>query len=185
MLIGYARVSTREQVESLAAQRETLTAAGCQKVYEDQASGVKAARPGLEAALEFMREDDVLVVTRLDRLGRSALDTMKTLSALDERGVRMKALDFDLDTATPSGRLVMGIFIHLAQWERELLIQRTHEGLAHARAQGRMGGRHPKLDSTQQQAIRAALDAGMKVSEVATLHGVSVRTIYRVRSGSY
>lgn len=179
MKIGYARVSTRAQGESLEAQRAALTAAGCERVFADQISGAKARRPGLDEALAFMRSDDVLVVTRLDRLGRSALDTMKTLSALDERGVRMKALDFDLDTATPSGRLVVGIFVQLAQWERDLLIERTHEGLAHARSQGRVGGRPRKLSPEQVESIRASRAAKMEVQDLAEMHAVSRWTINR------
>lgn len=183
MKIGYARVSTSRQAESLEAQREALEAAECTKIFEDQVSGAKSRRPGLDAALEYMRADDVLVVTRLDRLGRSALDTMKTLSALDERGVRMKALDFDLDTATPSGRLVVGIFVQLAQWERDLLIERTHEGLAHARSQGRVGGRPRKLSPTQVESIRASRAAKVGVTDLAVMHGVSRWTITRALDG--
>lgn len=183
MLIGYARVSTSRQGESLETQRKTLEAAGCARVFEDQVSGAHSARPGLEAALDRLCPDDVLMVTRLDRLGRSAVDTMKTLSGLDERGVRFRALDFDLDTATPSGRLVVGIFVQLAQWERDLLIERTREGLDHARSQGRVGGRPRKLTAVQIESIRASRAANVGVADLAAMHGVSRWTITRALGG--
>lgn len=101
--------------------------------------------PGLEQAKEYARQGDTIVVTRLDWLGRFTLDTLKTIKELDERGIRIEALDTQLDTSTPAGRLVLSVIASLAEWERDLLIERTHEGLAHARAQGRFGGRPPKL----------------------------------------
>lgn len=175
--IGSARVSTVRQGES-------LEAAGCDRVFVEEASGVMAVRPGLGHALDFMREDDELAVVRLDRLGRSAADTMTTIPDLDARGVRLLALDFVLDTASPSGRLVVVILVQLAQWERDLLIERTHEGLAHARAQGRVGGRPPKLTAQQVQSVRVSHEAGMSVQALAEMHGVSRWTIVRaVREG--
>lgn len=179
MRIGYARVSTGRQGESLEAQRAALAEAGCERVFTDEASGVKAARPGLGQALDFMRQDDELVVVRLDRLGRSAADTMTTIQELDGRGVRLRALDFDLDTASPSGRLVVGVLVQLAQWERELLIERTREGLAHARSQGRVGGRPRKLSEQQVRSVRASHEAGISVTDLAEMHGVSRWTIGR------
>ncbi|WP_267900160.1 recombinase family protein [Kocuria soli] len=177
--MGYARVSTGRQGESLEAQRTALEVAGCDRVFVDEVSGAKAVRPGLAQALDFMREDDELVVVRLDRLGRSAADTMTTIQDLDAHGVRLRALDFDLDTASPSGRLVVGILVQLAQWERDLLIERTHEGLAHARAQGRVGGRPSKLTAEQVESVRVSREAGMSVQTLAEMHGVSRRTIAR------
>lgn len=179
MRIGYARVSTSRQGESLEAQRTALVEAGCERVFTDEASGVKAARPGLAQALDFMRADDELVVTRLDRLGRSAADTMTTIQDLDGRKVRLQALDFDLDTASPSGRLVVGVLVQLAQWERDLLIERTREGLAHARSQGRVGGRPRKLSQEQVRSVRVSHAAGMSVADLAEMHQVSRWTIGR------
>ncbi len=180
MKIGYARVSTKRQGESLETQRETLDNVGCEKVFTDQISGAKSKRPGLDAALEYMRTDDVLVVTRLDRLGRTVLDTLKTIDELAQRGVRVKILDPELDTGTKEGKLMVTIMSGLAQWERDLLIERTREGVAHARAQGRVGGPKPKLNGEQIEAVKAAVSSGQPVAAVARSFGVSRPTIYRV-----
>lgn len=186
MIVGYARVSTRSQGESLAAQSAALRAAGAERVYEDTISGARSARPGLDTALSHaVRDGDVLMVTRLDRLGRSTLDTLRTVQHLDAQGVTLRALDLDLDTASPSGRLVVSVLASLAQWERETMIERTREGLAHARAQGRTGGRKRALNPKQVEAVRAALSADMSAADVALLHGVSTRTIRRIRAGTY
>lgn len=134
MIVGYARISTRAQGESLATQREALTAAGATRVYEDTISGARSARPGLDMALDHgLRDGDVLMVTRLDRLGRSTVDTLRTVQHLDAAGVTLRALDLDLDTSSPSGRLVVSVLASLAQWERETMLARTREGRARAR----------------------------------------------------
>lgn len=179
MKIGYARVSTNRQSESLATQREALEAAGCEKVYSDTVSGAKSARPGLKAALECMRDDDVLVVTRLDRLGRTALDTLNTIADLAERGVAVLVLDPRLDTRTEDGRLMVTIMSELAEWQRNLLSERTRRGVAHARAQGRVAGPKPKLSPDQVEAVRAAVEHGQPIAAVARSLGVSRTTIYR------
>ena len=179
MLIGYARVSTKRQGDSLDTQRQTLEDYGCKKVFTDTISGAKSARPGLDEALDYMREGDVLVVTRLDRLGRTALDTLRTISALDERGTPVVMLDPSLDTRTKEGKLMVTIMSGLAEWERDLLIQRTREGVAHARAQGRVGGPKPKLSSEQAQVVKELIDGGKTISAVARAFGVSRPTIYR------
>ena len=184
-LVGYARISTREQEESLASQREWLLGLGCERVFEDVISGAFSERPGLKSALEWIRPDGCLVVTRLDRLGRSTVDTLKTVAWLEERGVSLRVEEQALDTRTASGGLVLRTLVSLAEWERDLLVDRTKEGLAHARAQGRVGGRPRKLSPSAVRAVRAALEAGLPVKEVARLHGVSRRTIARVRSAVY
>lgn len=181
MKIGYARVSTKTQQDSLQNQQEQLESVGCEKVYAEVASGMKSKRPKLEEALDYAREGDTLIVTRLDRLGRSTLDTLKTLQSIDEKGVRVQALDLDLDTKTPAGRLVISVIASLAQWERDLLVERTKEGLAHARSQGRYGGRPAALTSEQKKAIRSALKDGMSAISVAKSFGVSRSTIERVK----
>ena len=160
MKVGYARVSTRNQGESLETQETALRAEGCERVFSDTISGAKASRPGLEAALDFMRDDDVLVVTRLDRLGRTTLDTLRTIDDLAQRGVAVLLLDPKLDTRTKEGQLMVTIMSGLAQWERELLIDRTKEGVAHARAAGRIAGPKPKLSAEQVRLAGKSIDAG-------------------------
>ncbi|CAM3863573.1 recombinase family protein [Micrococcus flavus] len=185
-VVGYARVSTPGQAESLTEQRERLTELGAVRVFEDVASGSRADRPGLAAARDYLRPGDTLTVTRLDRLGRSMLDTLTTLHELAETGVRVRALDLDLDTGTAAGRMVVNVMSALAEYERQLLIERTHEGLAHARARGRVGGRRRVLTEEQVQAIETISEAGtLSVADLATMYGVSQRTITRVRAGAY
>lgn len=179
--VGYARVSTRDQRASLDTQREALEAIGCAKVFTDVASGAKASRPGLDAAKDYVREGDILVVTRVDRLGRTAYDTLKTIKELDEAGVRIEAQKEALDTGTPAGRLVVTVMAGLAEWERDILRERTREGLAHARANGRAGGRPAALTGPARDAALAQLAGGMPASQVAAFHGVSRWTIYRLQ----
>ena len=185
-VIGYARVSTASQAESLAEQRERLHQLGAVRVFEDVASGARADRPGLAAARDFLRAGDTLTVTRLDRLGRSMLDTLTTLHELAETGVRVRALDLDLDTETPAGRMVVHVMSALSEWEREMIRARTREGLAHARARGRVGGRRRALSPADQDAVRAILsDGSLSLAQIGTMFGVSARTISRVRAGTY
>ena len=175
---------TTGPADSLAEQRERLHQLGAVRVFEDVASGARADRPGLAAARDFLRAGDTLTVTRLDRLGRSMLDTLTTLHELAETGVRVRALDLDLDTGTAAGRMVVNVMSALAEYERQLLIERTNEGLAHARAQGRNGGRRRVLTDQQVTAIEAAAGT-VSNADLAAMHGVSLRTISRVRSGTY
>jgi len=184
MKIGYARISTREQVESLETQEKTLLASGCERVYKDIASGAKASRPGLHDALSYAREDDIILVTRLDRLGRTTLDTLRTIQELNLKKIRVQALDINLDTSTPAGRLVLKVIASLAEWERDLLIERTKEGLAHARANNRVGRRPPKLDTAQKEAALNLLAGGMSQNQVAAAFGVSRPTIARLKSAA-
>lgn len=179
MKIGYARVSTKRQGESLDTQKVSLDAFGCTKVFSDTISGAKSARPGLDAALEYMRDDDVLVVTRLDRLGRTTLDTLRTIDGLSQRGVPVILLEPPLDTRTKEGKLMVTIMSGLAEWERDLLIERTKEGVAHARAQGRVAGPKPKLTDEQVEAARAAVADGQTIAAVARSFKVSRPTIYK------
>lgn len=179
MKVGYARVSTKGQSESLETQREALEAAGCTRVFQDTISGAKAARPGLKAALDYMRDDDVLVVTRLDRLGRTALDTLRTIEDLGKRDVAVIVMKPELDTRTKEGRLMVTIMSGLAEFERDLLIERTKEGVAHARAEGRVAGPKPKLSAKQVRLARKAIAGGESVSSVARSLNVSRQTLYR------
>lgn len=184
MLIGYARVSTRDQEGSLAGQEAALSDAGCEKVFHDRLSGAKADRPGLQAALDYARDDDTLVVARLDRLGRSLPDALRTVQDLTERGIGLKALDVELDTSTAAGRLMLNMLLVLADWERDLLRERTREGVARARAAGKRPGPRPKLSDEQISAVRAAVAGGETVSAVARSFGVSRQTIYKALDGA-
>lgn len=181
MLIGYARVSTSRQGQSLDTQREALIDAGCdpQHIYTDTMSGTRWSRPGLDAAIAYMRPDDVLTVTRLDRLGRNLSETVTTIADLAERDVHVRVLEPALDTSRPSDRVVVHIMASLAEWERDLLIERTREGVAHARAQGRVAGPKPKLDNEQAQVAKELVESGRSVSAVARTFHVSRPTIYR------
>lgn len=181
MRVGYARVSTREQTASLDTQREALTEAGCERIFEDVISGARSKRPGLDAARQFVRPGDLLTVTRLDRLGRSLSDTIFTVRELAEADVRLYTLDMQLDSGTPAGAFTINILSVLAEQELQTIRARTREGLAHARKQGRAGGRPPALSPEAVDAVLAALAAGMSMADVARVHGVSRWTISRVK----
>lgn len=181
MLIGYARVSTARQTESLDTQREALVDAGCDpnRIYQDVISGTKWSRPGLDDALNYMRPNDTLVVTRLDRLGRNLAETVTTIADLAERDINVKVLEPALDTSRPADKVVINVMASLAEWERDLLIQRTREGVAHAREQGRVAGPKPKLSNEQAEVAKELIEGGKSVSAVARTFSVSRPTIYR------
>ncbi len=143
MLVGYARVSTTEQTLDL--QFDALKKAGCSKIFTDTASGAKTERKGLDEALSYVREGDTLVVWRLDRLGRSLTHLIETVSQLDNRKIGFKSLTEQIDTTTSGGKLIFHIFGALAEFERNLIRERTNAGLQAARARGRVGGRPKKL----------------------------------------
>ena len=138
-LIGYARVSTSEQ--NLASQIDALHAAGCKTIFEDQASGVRAERPGLGDALAYVRDGDTLIVWKLDRLGRSMAHLIETVRLLNAKGVGFRSITEGVDTTTSGGTLVFHLFGALAQFERDLIRERTLAGLKAAQARGRKGGR--------------------------------------------
>lgn len=177
MLVGYARISTIEQ--NLSLQQDALKAAGCEKIFHDTASGSRTERPGLTTALDFAREGDVLVVWRLDRLGRSLIDLLATVSQLDSRGVGFKSLTESIDTTTSGGRLVFQIFGAMAEFERNLIRERTQAGLSSARARGRLGGR-PRVLDEQKVALARQLYAEKKhtVKEICALIGVTKPCLY-------
>ena len=179
MLVGYARVSTVEQ--TLALQEDALRAAGCARLFTDTISGAKAERPGLGQALAFLRPGDVLVVWRLDRLGRSLKALIETLTALEGRGIGFKSLTEQLDTTTSGGRLIFHVFGALAEFERDLIRERTQAGLAAARARGRQGGRPRKLGTPARVALAQALydDRRHAVAEICRALGISRATLYR------
>jgi len=158
-LVGYARVSTAEQ--SLDLQRSALAEAGCEEVYEDHASGAKAERPGLAEALGHVRRGDTLAVWKLDRLGRSMAHLIDTVRRLEAKGVGFRSLTEGVDTTTPGGTLVFHIFGALAQFERDLIRERTSAGLKAAEARGRKGGRRPVVTPDKLARAKAHLAAGL------------------------
>jgi DNA invertase Pin-like site-specific DNA recombinase len=177
--VGYARVSTDDQ--DLALQLDALTSAGCEKIFRDTASGAKVARPGLTQVLDYVRDGDTLVVWRLDRLGRSLTQLIELMTKLDERGVGFRSLTEQIDTTTSGGKLIFHIFGALAEFERNLIRERTMAGLQAARARGRMGGR-PKLPETDrkiQMARQLHSDPKNSISAICKTLGISRATLYR------
>lgn len=177
MLIGYARVSTQDQ--NLDLQRLALKEAGCEKIYEDAAGGARNDRPGLNLALEVLREGDCLVVWKLDRLGRSLKGLIELVELLAARGVNFRSLTDNIDTATPSGRFFFHLMASLAEMERDLIVERTRAGLAAARAKGKIGGRRRLMTEGKVEAGRKLLAAGLSPREAAASLGVSLPTFYR------
>jgi DNA invertase Pin-like site-specific DNA recombinase len=177
MLIGYARVSTLEQ--HLGLQVDALTAAGCGKIFEDKASGVAQNRPGLTNAYAFARKGDTLVVWRLDRLGRSLKDLIEIVNGLQKRGIGFKSLQEAIDTTTSSGQLVFQIFGALAEFERNLIRERTNAGLAAARARGRLGGRPKSLDPKKTAlAFQLYDEKKHTIADICAMVGISKPTLY-------
>jgi DNA invertase Pin-like site-specific DNA recombinase len=174
-LIGYARVSTRDQ--NLDRQIDALTAAGCLRVFADKKSGKTSARPELEKALDFMRPGDTLVVASFDRLSRSLQDLIAMVAELRRRQVGFRSLHEQLDTTTPGGRLVFHVFAALAEFIRELIVEGTREGLDAARARGRVGGRPPVMTAEKIAAAQSLLPEH-SISVIARMVGVSRGTLY-------
>jgi DNA invertase Pin-like site-specific DNA recombinase len=175
-LIGYARVSTIDQDPAL--QVDALAAAGCTKIFDDRASGARADRPGLRQALDYLRKGDVLVVWKLDRLGRTLAHLIETVSALEERGVGFRSITEAIDTTTPGGRLVFHLFGALGQFERDLIRERTRAGLSAAAARGRKGGRKPVVDAEKLARARGMVARGFSVREAAIRLRVSKTALY-------
>ena len=178
MIIGYARVSTDDQ--NLDAQTDALEAAGAGKLFADKISGSKRERPELDKMLDQLRDGDVVIVTKYDRLARSLKDLLEIVETIRERGAGFRSLAEDIDTTTPAGRLVFHVFASIAQFERERISERTKEGLASARKRGRIGGRPPALTTAQKEEVRRMRDYEHRaVPEIARLFNVSERTVRR------
>jgi DNA invertase Pin-like site-specific DNA recombinase len=178
MLIGYARVSTLDQTLDL--QRDALTAAGCEHIYTDIVSGSVTDRPGLSEALSHLRAGDTLVVWRLDRLGRSLAQLIDTIRDLQERGIGFRSLQEQIDTTTSGGKLIFHVFGALAEFERDLIRERTHAGLTAARKRGRLFGRPKVLSPKKVAQLRTlAKDDRTTVGEICQTLGISRATFYR------
>ena len=178
MLIGYARVSTHEQ--NLDLQKDALKQAGCDKIFVDEVSGVQAARPGLDKAMEILREGDVLAVWRLDRLGRSLKHLIELVGECEERKVGFRSLQESMDTSTSGGKLIFHVFAALAEFEHNLIQERTRAGLKAARARGRTGGRPRVLDTNQRDlAARLYKEGHLTIAEICKMVKVAKPTLYR------
>lgn len=178
MLVGYARVSTRDQNPAL--QIDALKAAGCERIFMEKVSGAKRDRPELQAALDFIRAGDTLVVWKLDRLARSVRQLVETAEDLRKREIGLQVVTQQIDTTSAGGRLFFHIIGAVAEFERELTLERTHAGLANARALGRRGGRKPSMGEAEIKRAKAMLaDPTITVEEVAQQMGVRASTLYR------
>ncbi len=182
MIIGYARTSTIEQEAGFDAQVRDLTAAGCERVFSEQVSSV-AQREQLEAALDFVRDGDVLVVTKLDRLARSMGNLMDIVRVLEKKNVGLRILAMNLDTSTPTGKLMLNVLGSVAQFEREMMLERQREGIAKAKADGKYKGRAPTARAKTDE-ILDLRGQGLGAMAIARELGISVRSVYRALDAS-
>lgn len=179
MLIGYARTSTADQEAGLDAQKRELLAGGAEKVFSEQVSSV-GSRYTLDEALSFIREGDVLMVTKLDRLARSIRDLMEIVDTIREKGAELRILSMDLDTSSATGKLMLGILGSVAEFEREIMLERQREGIAKAKAAGKYKGRAPTARRKADQVI-ALLDEGKTEAAVANALGISRSSVQRIK----
>lgn len=179
MNFGYARVSAKDQ--NLDTQLEQLHAAGVQRIFQEKISGTTTQRPQLDQLLATLREGDTVTVARLNRLGRNSAHIMQLVADFNVRGVRFVALDLGIDTATPAGRLVLGIFAALAEYDRESIRERAAAGIALAKAQGKHLGRRPGADVENLAKVKNCLAAGMSVHQIVAATGVSETSVKRYR----
>lgn len=176
-IIGYARVSRTEQSTDL--QHDALIAAGCTRIFTDEMCGARSDRPGLQQALDYVREGDTLAVWRLDRVGRSVAHLIEVVGELERRGVALQSLTEQIDTSSPSGKLVFHVFSAIAEFERNLIRERVTAGLEAARKRGRIGGRPKVVDAAKARSIRAMRAQGMTTSEILESAQISRATLFR------
>jgi DNA invertase Pin-like site-specific DNA recombinase len=177
MEIGYARTSTVDQVAGFEAQRRDLIAVGCKKVFAEQVSSV-AEREQLMAALDYLRDGDVLTATKLDRVARSVRDLMEIVHRIEEKGAGLRILAMNLDTTTPTGRLMLQVLGAVAEFERAIMLERQREGIAKAKAEGRYKGR-AKTAMAKAAEVETMLAAGITPSDVARKLGIGRSSVYR------
>jgi DNA invertase Pin-like site-specific DNA recombinase len=178
MIIGYARTSTLDQIAGLEAQLRELEAAQCKKIFQEQVSSV-AVRAQLEAALEFAREGDVLVATKLDRLARSVSDLMSIIKTLEQKEIGLRILNLGMDTQTPTGKLMLTVLGGVAQFEREMMLERQREGVAKAKAAGKYKGRTPLPTELRQEVVSLA-ESGLAKTKIARQLNIGEATVYRI-----
>lgn len=182
MLIGYARTSTAEQAAGYEAQLRDLKAAGCEKIFSEKVSSVDVAnRAELARAIEFAREGDTLIVTKLDRLARSVAHLLEVVATLETKGVALRILAMSIDTATPNGRLMLNILGSVAQFEREIMLERQREGIAKAKAAGKYRGRKPTARARLGE-VQELHSAGVGATEIARRTGIARASVYRLLS---
>ena len=180
MLIGYARTSTLDQKASIEAQARDLQAAGCERLFQEQVSSVDVAnREQLAQALDFIREGDALVVTKLDRLARSVAHLMTILDALKAKGASLRILNMGIDTATPTGKLMLTMLAGVAEFERDIMLERQREGIAKAKAEGKYKGRKPTAQAKSED-VMALKSQGVGASEIAKRLGIGRASVYRI-----
>lgn len=178
-LVGYARTSTLEQIAGLESQVRDLTAAGCTKIFQEQVSSVDTKRPELERVLDYVREGDTLVVTKLDRLARSMANLMEIMGKLRSKGVELKILALNLDTSTPTGKLMLNMLGSIAEFERELMLERQREGIAKAKADGKYRGRAPTAQRKAEEVRKLKLE-GKSVDTIAAELGIGRSSVFRI-----
>lgn len=178
MKIGYARTSTTEQVAGFEAQLQELKSSGCEKIFQEQVSSV-AIRSQLQTAIEFVREGDTLIVTKIDRLARSVSDLLTIIQKLEDKKVNMRILNLGMDTKTPTGKLMLTMLGGIAQFEREIMLERQREGVAKAKAAGKYKGRKPIAINKQQEVLNLIRENNSK-ADVARQLGIGEATVYRI-----
>ena len=178
-IVGYARTSTIDQVAGLDAQLRDLKSAGCERVFQEQVSSVDIKRTELERALDYVREGDVLVVTKLDRLARSMANLVDITSKLKAKGVELRVLALNLDTATPTGKLMLNLMGSIAEFERELMLERQREGIAKAKSEGKYQGRAPTARRKSDDVLRMKAE-GMTADAIAAALNVSRSSVFRI-----
>ncbi|RNJ44434.1 DNA invertase [Mesorhizobium erdmanii] len=182
-LVGYARTSTTDQKAGLEAQLRDLDAAGCTKVFREELSSVADTRPQLQAALDWVRDGDTLLVTKLDRLARSVADLVAITEALRAKGVGLRILAMNLDTTNPTGKLMLNLLGSIAEFERELMLERQREGIAKAKAEGKYVGRQPTARRQAGEVLRLKAEGKSAGDIVATL-GISRASVFRILAES-
>ena len=178
-LVGYARTSTTDQKAGLAAQQRDLKAAGCTKVFHEELSSVATKRPQLDAVLDYLREGDTLIVTKPDRLARSTLDLLQIAQGLEGRGVTLRILSLDLNTSTPTGKLMLTVLGGIAAFERDLMLERQREGIAKAKAEGKYKGRAPTARRKAADVVRLK-EEGLTGDAIAAQLGIGRASVFRI-----
>lgn len=182
-LVGYARTSTTDQKAGLEAQLRDLSAAGCTRVFREELSSVADTRPQLQAALDWVRDGDTLLVTKLDRLARSVADLVAVTEALRVKGVGLRILAMNLDTTTPTGKLMLNLLGSIAEFERELMLERQREGIAKAKAEGKYAGRQPTARRQAGEVLRLKAE-GKSAGDIVAALGISRASVFRILAES-